>query len=93
MKTEASEDKGWAADGYRQRSGRLCVNRALNHIRIIVIGFTVEPTEMIHIYVVIYFTSCQDGKKSSKLCLHVADENVCSMLSRQVDICYGHHRQ
>ena len=35
MKTEASKDKGQAADGNRQRSGRLYVNRALNHMRII----------------------------------------------------------
>lgn len=38
MKTEAPEDKGSAAEGNRQRFVRLYVNRALTHIRIIVIG-------------------------------------------------------
>lgn len=38
MKTKASKDKGRAAEGNRQRFDRLCVNRALFHIRIIVIG-------------------------------------------------------
>lgn len=38
MKSEAPGDKGRAAEGNRQRFGRLYVSRALNHIRIIVIG-------------------------------------------------------
>lgn len=47
MKGEATEDKGRAAGGNRQRFGRLYVNRALNHIRIIVIGSLLNLTPYI----------------------------------------------
>ena len=47
MKGEAPEDKGRAAGGNKQRFGRLYVNRALNHIRIIVIGSLLNLTPYI----------------------------------------------
>lgn len=87
MKTEVPEDKGRAAEGNRQRFGRLYVNRALNHIRIIVIGSLLKRSQKIHIYFVIYSFKrwrCKITADFNSVSKAVADKNVCNILNRKV---------
>lgn len=79
IKSEAPKDKGRAEEGYRQRFGRLYVNSALNHIRIIVIGSLFNlPRQFLFCNI---FLHCGDEKSlltltmSLKQYLHVADKN------------------
>lgn len=67
MKTEASKDKGSAAERYRQRFDRLYVNRARNHIQIIVIGSLLNLLgTCLLIFFCVFFQFVEIQKKKSQ---------------------------